>query len=145
MIEPFGKRYTCFGAPSEDGTPHHRYFDRGNADSMINFVRSLHDTYGKVLLVMDNASIHKTRRVMGEIGGMGGDIRIIYQPKYSPDLNPIEMVWKELRRYVANGLYKKVEDMTGAIDEMIISGAVRILPLPGYATDAIGLAKAAAA
>ena len=145
VIKPFGKRYTCFGALGEGGTLHHRYYDRGNTDSMIDFVRSLHDTYGKVLLVMDNASIHKAKRLMDEIGEMGGAIRIIYQPTYSPDLNPVETVWKELKRYVANGLYKKVEDMTGAIDEMILSGTVQMPPLPGYAADAIGRARAAAA
>lgn len=145
VIKPFGKRYTCFGAPGEGGTLHHRYYDRGNTDSMIDFVRSLRDAYGKVLLVMDNASIHKAKRLMDEIEWMGGDIRIIYQPTYSPDLNPVETVWKELKRYVANGLYKRVEDMTGAIDEMLRSGTVPMPPLPGYATDAIGRARAAAA
>ncbi len=43
------------------------------------------------------------------------------RPTYSPDLNPVEMVWKELK--IANGLYRRVEDMTGAMDEMIQSGS----------------------
>ena len=40
------------------------------------------------------------------------------QPAYSPDLNPVEMVWKELKKRLAvrffNGRYKEVKaTMTG--------------------------------
>ena len=145
VIKPFGRSYTCFGALGLDGLLHHRYYDCGNTDSMIDFVNGLHDAYGKVLLVMDNASIHKSKKLMAELEKYGGDVRIIHQPTYSPDLNPVEMVWKELKRYVANGLYRRVEDMTGAMDEMIQSGTVSLPQLPEYATDAIRRARATAA
>ena len=145
IIKPFGRRYTCFGALGSDGLLHHRYYDRANTDHMIEFVRSLHDAYGRVLLVMDNASYHRSKRLMEEIKKMGDDVKIVYQPAYSPDLNPVEMVWKELKKYVANGRYKKVDDMTGAMDEMIRSGTVRLPSLPEYALDALGRAGAVAA
>ena len=145
IIKPFGRRYTCFGALGPDGLLHHRYYDRANTDYMIEFVRSLHDAYGRVLLVMDNASYHRSKRLMEEIKKMGDDVKIVYQPAYSPDLNPVEMVWKELKKYVANGRYKEVDDMTGSMDEMIRSGTVRLPSLPEYALDALGRAGAVAA
>ncbi len=128
-----------------DGLLHHRYYDCGNTDSMIDFVNGLHDAYGKVLLVMDNASVHKSKKMRAELEKYDGDVKIICQPTHSPDLNPVEMVWKELKRYVANGLYRRVEDMTGTTDWMIQSGTVSLPQLPEYATDAIRRARAAAA
>lgn len=112
---------------------------------MIDFVNGLHDAYGKVLLVMDNASVHKSKKMRAELEKYDGDVKIICQPTHSPDLNPVEMVWKELKRYVANGLYRRVEDMTGTTDWMIQSGTVSLPQLPEYATDAIRRARAAAA
>ena len=64
----------------------------------------------------------------------------MYLPTYSPDLNPVEMVWKELKKYIANGFYKKVEDMTGAMDEMIGAGTVQLPAMPKYLSGAIGKA-----
>ena len=74
-----------------------------------------------------------------------GAVRMIYLPPYSPDLNLVEMVWKELKKYIANGIYKRTEDMTGAMDEMIRTGTVMLPPTPRYALDAVERGMAAAA
>ncbi|MCG8430939.1 MAG: IS630 family transposase [Candidatus Omnitrophica bacterium] len=121
-IEPFGKSCTCFGALGDGDLFYHQYYDRGNTGNMIAFVQSLYEKYGKVLLIMDNASYHKSKELMEHIKGYGGDVEIIYQPPYSPDLNPVEMVWKELKKYIANGRYKKVDDLTDVMDDMIRDG-----------------------
>ena len=106
-IKPYGKRRACFAALGAGGTIHHRYYDRGNTQYMIDFVRSIRKKYGKALLVMDNTSYHKSRALMKEIETYGGDIRLEYLPAYLPDLNPVEMVWKELKKYIANGIYPR--------------------------------------
>ena len=74
---------------------------------------------------------------MEHIKGYGGDVEIIYQPPYSPDLNPVEMVWKELKKYIANGIYRKVDDLTDVMDDMIRDGTVIMPTIPEYALDAI--------
>ena len=71
----------------------------------------------------------------------GGNVQIVYQLPYSPDLNPVEMVWKELKKYIANSLYKEVDDMTNAMDDMIKTGTVILPSLPVYALDAITQAR----
>ena len=142
-IKPYGKRCTCFAALGAGGTIHHRYYSRGNTQYMIDFVRSIRKKYGKALLVMDNASYHKSRALVKEIETYGGDIRLEYLPAYSPDLNPVEMVWKELKKYIANGIYQRVNDMTKAMDGMLRDGTVVPPPLPGYAMRAVKSAAAA--
>lgn len=50
------------------------------------------------VLVLDNASIHKGGR-LEELAQAAG-CRILYLPPYSPDFNPIEMVWAFVKALV---------------------------------------------
>ena len=88
-IKPYGKKRACFAALWAGDIIHHGYYDRGNAEYIIEFVRSIRKKYGKALLVMDNTSHHKSRALAKDIETCGGDIRLEYLPAYSPDLNPV--------------------------------------------------------
>lgn len=53
-----------------------------------------------VVLVIDNAPIHHTndmKEAQGRWKRLG--IRLEFLPPYSPELNPIEMVWKQMKHY----------------------------------------------
>jgi transposase len=50
------------------------------------------------VIVMDNASIHKNARVRELVEGAG--CRLKYLPPYSPDFNPIERSFHDLKAYV---------------------------------------------
>ncbi|MHC1571672.1 MAG: transposase [Methanosarcinales archaeon] len=51
-------------------------------------------------IVLDNARIHHAKTV--KIRAEELDIHFIYLPLYSPDLNPIEFGWKDLKRELSN-------------------------------------------
>jgi transposase len=48
------------------------------------------------IVVMDNLNIHKMKRVRELIEGAGATA--VYLPTYSPELNPIELWWNDLKR-----------------------------------------------
>ena len=77
----------------------------------------------KYYMVMDNAPWHrKAKRLIKEnLDGIYQDIVdkvvFVYLPPYSPDLNPIEQVWRIVRREVTHNRYfATLEDLTQRLD-----------------------------
>ncbi len=63
-------------------------------------------------VVMDNASFHRSQRTKDLIESVG--CRVIFLPPYSPDLNPIEKFWANMKRWIkqqidcCNGLHHAI-------------------------------------
>jgi len=49
-------------------------------------------------VVMDNASFHKSPKTKKLIESVG--CQVIFLPPYSPDLNPIEKFWANMKRWI---------------------------------------------
>ncbi len=65
------------------------------------------------VVIMDNAAFHKSPRTKELIESVG--CSLLYQPSYSPDLNPIENQWAVLKRKFRK--YKhKFENFNDAVD-----------------------------
>jgi len=69
------------------------------------------------ILIMDNASWHKTKRVINflEVNG----IKYIFQPPYSPDLNPIEHYWANMKKKIKS-LEDKIENFYERLDCVLL-------------------------
>lgn len=50
------------------------------------------------IVVMDNAAFHKSEKTKSLIESVG--CRVIFLPPYSPDLNPIEKFWANMKRWI---------------------------------------------
>ena len=50
------------------------------------------------VVVMDNAAFHKSQRTKELIDSVG--CKLIFLPPYSPDLNPIEKFWANMKRWI---------------------------------------------
>ena len=55
-------------------------------------------------VIMDNASFHKSLRTQKMIESAG--CQLIFLPTYSPDLNPIEKFWANMKRWIRSNLHK---------------------------------------
>jgi putative transposase len=53
----------------------------------------------RICLVLDNFATHKAKKVKEKASEL--DIELIYLPPYSPDLNPIEYLWKSIKRIIS--------------------------------------------
>ena len=52
------------------------------------------------IVIMDNASFHKSQKTKDLIESVG--CKLIFLPPYSPDLNPIEKFWANMKRWIKN-------------------------------------------
>ena len=56
------------------------------------------------IVIMDNASIHKTKTTQDLINN--AQCELLFLPPYSPDLNPIEHVWANMKKNLRSDLHK---------------------------------------
>ena len=64
-------------------------------------------------LILDNASIHKSEKTKDLISSY--NCKLIFLPPYSPDLNPIEKVWAQLKAIIRKSI-KSFKSLSDAID-----------------------------
>jgi transposase len=69
------------------------------------------------LVIMDNLSSHKGKAVRQAIRAAGA--KLIFLPKYSPDLNPIEQVFAKLKHLLRKAAARTVETLTAAVGELL--------------------------
>lgn len=73
----------------------HRRITQETVCSAFHQIREQNPTR-RILLVLDNHSAHRARRTRETANQLG--ITLVFLPPYSPSLNPIEPVWKSLKR-----------------------------------------------
>lgn len=62
-------------------------------------------------VVWDNASFHSDDKLLRKLKRRG--VKLVRLPRYSPDYNPIEMLWQKLKRYLKKARidqYSQLED-----------------------------------
>lgn len=68
------------------------------AAKFIDFCkRLLHDAPGPVFLILDGHPVHRSKAVTSYAASTNGQLRLFRIPSYSPQLNPDEWVWKNIK------------------------------------------------
>ncbi|NHC03239.1 IS630 family transposase [Acinetobacter sp. 187] len=81
---------------------------------LLQVLKQKDDQTKSYLLILDNASIHKCR-VIDDLAARY-QIRIVYLPAYSPDLNPIERAWSVLKSKVRHMVAHSNKTLPDALD-----------------------------
>jgi transposase len=88
-----------------------------NADSTIAFLKKVEDAYPnkrKVHVFCDNARYYKNKNVKKYLES--SKIELHFLPPYSPNLNPIERLWRWMKETVVyNTYYESFEEFSSAI------------------------------
>ena len=77
-----------------------------NGESMIDFFDKIKKHYASspcIHIVLDGASYHRSAAVVERAKEL--NIKLHYLPPYSPNLNPIERLWKVMNEYARNNKY----------------------------------------
>ena len=135
MHEPTRRSVGYFGAVRlRDGKfIYSRVEDKFNADTFWAFLKMLRKSSSharkKVVVISDNARYHHAKLHKGYREICADRFALDFLPPYSPDLNPIERVWKLTRRLCTHNRYfPTLENVSGAVeatfDEWVLGGDI---------------------
>jgi transposase len=92
---------------------------RVNAVEFIDFMeRLIHGVERKVFLLVDGHPVHKARKVKRFVESHNERLQLFYLPPYSPELNPDERVWNDLKN---NAVEKQVITTPKELHRAVIS------------------------
>ena len=69
------------------------------------------------IVIMDNLGSHKGKAIRRLIRSAGA--KLLFLPKYSPDLNPIEQVFAKLKHLLRKAAARTIETICAAIAELL--------------------------
>jgi transposase len=71
------------------------------SDDFCRFLQEVrkYNPINRICLILDNFSTHKSKIVLEIAKYM--NIELIFLPPYSPDLNPIEFIWKSIKKAIS--------------------------------------------
>ena len=103
---PAYQSYYLYGAV-EPQTGERFFLERKSLDSdgFQNFLDGFSDRFSESLnvLVLDNGQFHKAKKLT-----IPENTRLLFLPPYSPELNPIERFWQDLKDHVAFYLHESL-------------------------------------
>ncbi|KMQ43220.1 hypothetical protein HL42_6125 [Trichophyton rubrum] len=118
-----GQRYQILPAYAQYGIVLSRIF-QGTTDAsrFEDFIEQLLEHCGrwpdpKSVLIMDNASFHHSEQIEKLCADKG--VKLIYLPPYSPDLNPIEEFFAELKSFIRRNWQLYVEHNDEGFDSFL--------------------------
>lgn len=99
------------------GQTHIEPYEKGQSDYTIEYLESLlGQTKGQILLVWDQATWHTSKKVTRWIENTGR-IETYLLPARSPEANPMEDLWRELKEQVAACLQRSLDALLESCQE----------------------------
>ena len=88
-------------------------FPTSNAEIMTIFLKHVSLQFPDFFIVMqvDGAGWHRSHQVQ-----IPENIRLLFQPPYSPEVNPVEHIWDDMReKHFANCQFLSLDDLQGKL------------------------------
>jgi transposase len=87
-----------------------------NTDAMNLFLNQLANQYNsyRIVMILDKAGWHISKTL-----ALPQNIRLLHLTPYSPELNPVELLWREIRaKYFKNKIFETLND----VEETLATG-----------------------
>lgn len=124
--------YALNGVSVVDFLPHSKKED------ICCFLRTIRNAnpVGRIILILDNFRSHRANATMVQAARL--DIDLVFLPPYSPDLNPIEYIWKSVKRVISDKFVKSLEDMRMIISRSFLDCSSRLSFARSWITKFLG-------
>jgi len=85
----------------------------------------------RIILILDNFSSHRSQ-LAREFAAKNG-INLVFLPPYSPDLNPIEQIWRAVRRHLSTIFIRDLDHLKSEILEEFFYRINQVSYIRGWA------------
>jgi transposase len=86
------------------------------AQTFCTFLRRLAEgSEHKIFLIVDGHRIHRAKKVQTLLERLKGKITLFFLPPYSPQLNPDELVWGQVKQRVGKQPIKSKDDLKARV------------------------------
>ncbi len=103
--------YAIKGSSTIDFKEHSRKED---ITEFLKLIRAV-NPYGRIMIILDNFRSHHAKLTTKTAEKL--NIDLVFLPPYSPDLNPIEFIWKSIKRELSALFIETLEQMREQIDK----------------------------
>jgi transposase len=135
VIEVTGARFSLnmVGAISPKGHLRFMVVQGGvSSDHICDFLhRLMHNAQKNVFLIWDGHPTHKSKKVQECISSFEGRLEVYTLPSYSPELNPAEQVWNNVKNH---GIGRKKVFGPDQLKSLVIGQLKKLQKLPTIVT-----------
>ncbi len=90
-----------------------------NTESMNHFLKLLTEHYNnyRIVLILDKAGWHISQTLK-----LPANVTLLHLPPYSPELNPVELLWREIRRkHFHNKIFNSLDEVEDTLNNALAS------------------------
>lgn len=88
-----------------------------NTEAMNEFLQQLSTQYSnyRIIIILDKAGWHVSQSL-----AISDNIRLLHLNPYSPELNPVELLWREIRRkYFHNIIFDNLDEVEDTLQKAL--------------------------
>ena len=113
-------RANSFGFYALNGKSVIDFKERSTKEDVCSFLSTIKNCNpGKrIVIILDNFRSHRAKDTLKFAAE--NNLELVYLPPYSPDLNPIEFIWKSVKRVVSCNFIHDIGHMKSIIAETFI-------------------------
>lgn len=89
-----------------------------NSESMAKFLELFASRFScyRIVLILDKAGWHTSNSLR-----LPGNVSMIHLPAYSPELNPVELLWREIRRkFFHNKIFASLDEVERELSKALL-------------------------
>jgi transposase-like protein len=101
-------QYWGFNAPVVDRAAEHAK----------HFILALCEAFQKDLIVVRDGAPYFRASALTDLAARD-DLEVVRLPAYSPELNPVEECWRQVKRDLSTRFFGSLEELTTAIDDAL--------------------------
>lgn len=119
VVQATGARFSLNMLSAVSAQGHFRFMvheGTATAHTFCEFLKRLAEGVDhKIYLIVDGHGIHRAKKVRQLLEKMDGKITLFFLPPYSPELNPDELVWGQVKQRVGKQVVKSKDELKSRV------------------------------